>query len=50
MGFSFKVGQELPPDTVSGDFFSNPTKKYTSIEDVDPDSWFFANRGGDSNA
>jgi Zn-dependent peptidase ImmA (M78 family) len=41
--FKFKVGQQLPPATVAGEFFSKADSKYTTIEDVDPDNWFHAN-------
>lgn len=41
--FRFKVGQQLPPATVAGEFFSKTYSKYTGIEDVDPDNWFQAN-------
>lgn len=41
--FRFKVGQLLPPATVAGEFFTKTDSKYTTIEDVDPDNWFYAN-------
>ncbi|HLP37588.1 ImmA/IrrE family metallo-endopeptidase [Lacibacter sp.] len=41
--FRFKVGQQLPPATVAGEFFTRTESKYTSVEDVDPDNWFYAN-------
>jgi Zn-dependent peptidase ImmA (M78 family) len=39
--FRFKVGQALPPRTVAGDFYRNTHLKYTTIEDVNPDAWFY---------
>lgn len=39
--FRFKVKQPLPPNTVAGEYFTKPNSKYTEVEDVDPDSWFF---------
>lgn len=39
--FKFKVGQMLPPTTVAGEFFTKIDSKYTGIENVDPDDWFY---------
>lgn len=39
--FRFKVGQTLPPTTVAGEFFTKIDSKYTSVEDLSPDDWFY---------
>jgi Zn-dependent peptidase ImmA (M78 family) len=39
--FKFKVHQSVPPTTVAGEFFTKTDAKYTGIEDVDPDDWFY---------
>lgn len=39
--FKFKVGYSLPATTVAGEFFNDNNKKYTGIEEVDPDDWFY---------
>lgn len=39
--FKFSVGNALPPATVAGEFFTRADAKYTSVEDLDPDSWFY---------
>ncbi|MBS1597325.1 MAG: ImmA/IrrE family metallo-endopeptidase [Bacteroidetes bacterium] len=39
--FRFKVHQALPPSTVAGEFFSKPDAKYTGVEDVEPENWFY---------
>ena len=41
--FRCKVGRPVPPSTVAGEFFTKQDAKYTGIEDVDPNDWFFAN-------
>jgi Zn-dependent peptidase ImmA (M78 family) len=41
--FRCRVGQPVPPTTVAGEFFNKRDAKYTGVEDVDPDDWFFAN-------
>lgn len=41
--FRFKVGQILPPTTVAGEFFTKPNSKYTDVEELAPDDWFFVN-------
>ena len=41
--FRFKVGQQLPPSTVAGEFFTKVNSKFNGIEDVEPDNWFHAN-------
>lgn len=41
--FRFKVGQSLPQTTVAGEFFTKPNSKYTGVEELSPDDWFFAN-------
>lgn len=40
--FKFKVGTALPSSTVAGEFFTKKDAKYTGIEDVDPDDWFYS--------
>lgn len=40
--FRFKVGKTLPPLTVAGEFFMKKDAKYTGVEDVDPDDWFYS--------
>lgn len=39
--FRFKVGSKLPPTTVSGEFFTKKNSKYTGIEKVSADDWFY---------
>jgi hypothetical protein len=39
--FRFRVGHKLPPTTVAGEFFTKLDSKYTSIEEVNPDDWFY---------
>jgi Zn-dependent peptidase ImmA (M78 family) len=39
--FKFKVGNKLPPSTVAGEFFTRQDSKYTGIENVDPEDWFY---------
>ncbi len=39
--FKFKVGGEVPVSTVAGEFFTKRDSKYTGIEDVDPEDWFY---------
>ncbi len=41
--FRFKVGQQVPPATVAGEFFTKTDSKYTTKEDVDPNNWFYGN-------
>lgn len=45
--FKFKVGSRLPPTTVSGEFYTKKDSKYTGIEKVYADDWFYPkdNRG-----
>jgi Zn-dependent peptidase ImmA (M78 family) len=40
--FRCKVGQSLPPTTVAGEFNTKPDAKYTGVEDIDPDDWFYS--------
>lgn len=40
--FRFRVGQTLPPTTVAGEFYTKQNAKYTTIENVDPNDWFWA--------
>ncbi|MFC6101232.1 ImmA/IrrE family metallo-endopeptidase [Olivibacter domesticus] len=39
--FRFKVHGQLPPTTVAGEFFTKPDSRFTSIEEVNPDDWFY---------
>jgi len=39
--FKFKVGQALPPTTVAGEFFNKPNSKYSGIEELSADDWFY---------
>lgn len=39
--FRFRVGNPVPTSTVAGEFFTKQNSKYTSIEDVDPEDWFY---------
>jgi len=39
--FRFKVHGQLPPTTVAGEFFTKADSKFTSIEPVNPDDWFY---------
>ncbi|CAM3690698.1 ImmA/IrrE family metallo-endopeptidase [Sphingobacterium prati] len=39
--FRFKVYGTLPPTTVAGEFFTKPDSRFSSIEEVNPDDWFF---------
>ncbi len=36
----FKKGERLPANTVVGEYFTMPNRKFTEIEKVDADSWF----------
>ena len=39
--FKFKVGQTVPATTVAGEFFTKPNSKFTSIEEIEPNDWFY---------
>ena len=39
--FKFKVGMMSPENTVVGDFIRDRKERYTEIEVVDPDDWFY---------
>jgi len=39
--FRFRVHHQLPPTTVAGEFFTKLDSKFTSIEEVNPDDWFY---------
>lgn len=39
--FRFNVGGPLPPTTVAGEFFANKQAKYTTVEEVNADDWFY---------
>lgn len=43
--FRFKVGTPPPPTTVAGEFFRKPNSRYTTIEEVSPDDWFYPRDG-----
>jgi len=43
MPFRFKVGQKLPPTSVAGEFFTKEDSKYTGMEKVSVQDWFFDN-------
>lgn len=45
--FRFKVGNKLPPTTVAGEFFTKKDAKYSDIETVYVEDWFYARNGGD---
>jgi len=40
--FRCKVGQAVPPTTVAGEYFTQPNAKYTGIENIEPDDWFYS--------
>lgn len=37
----FRIGQTLPVQTVAGEFFTKQDAKYTGVEDIDEDAWFY---------
>ncbi len=39
--FKCRVGLPVPATTVAGEFFANRTKKYTGVEDIEPNDWFY---------
>ena len=39
--FRFKVHGPLPPTTVAGEFFTKANSKFTTIEEISPDDWFY---------
>jgi Zn-dependent peptidase ImmA (M78 family) len=42
--FRFKVGREVPANTLSSKYYAGPVITFqSSIEDIDPESWFFIN-------
>ena len=43
----FKVGQALPPTTVAGEYFTKTDAKFTGVEAVQPNDWFFAHWDAD---
>ncbi|MBT31787.1 MAG: hypothetical protein CMO01_19180, partial [Thalassobius sp.] len=43
--FRFKVGSKLPPTTVAGESFTKEDAKYSEIETVYIEDWFFAKNG-----
>lgn len=46
--FRFKVGGKLPPTTVAGEYFIKKDSKFTDIEQVFVDDWFYGNNGSRS--
>lgn len=39
--FKFKVGGMLPRTTVASEFFTTPDSKYTAIQELSADDWFY---------
>jgi Zn-dependent peptidase ImmA (M78 family) len=39
--FKFKVHGTLPPTTVAGEFFTKTNSKFTGVEEINPDDWFY---------
>ena len=39
--FKFKVGNTIPQTTVAGEYFTKENSKYTGIESVSADDWFY---------
>ncbi|WP_084163992.1 ImmA/IrrE family metallo-endopeptidase [Olivibacter sitiensis] len=39
--FKFKVNESVPPTTVAGEFFTKPESKFTSVEEIEPNDWFY---------
>lgn len=39
--FKFKVHGTLPPTTVAGEFFTKTNRKFTGVEEINPDDWFY---------
>ena len=40
--FRTKVHKPLPPTTVAGEFFTKIDAKYTDVENIDQDDWFYS--------
>ncbi len=40
--FKCKVNKPLPPFTVAGEFYTKTDAKYTTVENIDQDSWFYS--------
>lgn len=40
--FRCKVGEALPPTTVAGEYYAKPDARYTEVQDIDPDDWFYS--------
>lgn len=43
--FRFKVHYQLPSGTVAGEYFTKQDSKLTTIEEVDPENWFYPFEG-----
>ncbi len=43
--FRFKVGSKLPPTTVAGEYFLKEDSKFTEIEKVFAEDWFYVSNG-----
>ncbi|HKK44206.1 MAG TPA: ImmA/IrrE family metallo-endopeptidase [Balneolaceae bacterium] len=43
--FKFEVGGELPPTTVAGEFYRKSGSKYTGVELVEIEDWFYLREG-----
>jgi Zn-dependent peptidase ImmA (M78 family) len=39
--FRFKVGNDLPPTTVAGEYFNKADSKYLTVEKLDVEDWFY---------
>ncbi|WP_257670491.1 ImmA/IrrE family metallo-endopeptidase [Parapedobacter tibetensis] len=39
--FRFKVKGSLPPTTVAGEFFTKTDAKFTTVEEIEPNDWFY---------
>ena len=39
--FRFKVGGTLPPTTVAGEFYTKKDRKFTGIEPIETNDWFY---------
>ncbi|MDJ1498948.1 ImmA/IrrE family metallo-endopeptidase [Cytophagaceae bacterium DM2B3-1] len=44
----FRVGGNLPPTSVAGEFFRNKHSRYTGIEPISLDDWFYYRHGAPS--
>ena len=39
--FRFKVGGQIPPTTVAGEFYTKSDSKFTGVEPIEPNDWFY---------